>query len=326
MLEVVARVVPDEGKHCHGIAANHTNGALCGCCGLRGEGDRTEDALLPAIGLGDQRHGSLAATTQHDGAQRHALGVVVLGGEHIHLGCGGAETRVGVRCGTPRFRSPVLAGPVGQVRGCLVGLTFPPYGAVISERHVGEDSIALRDCLHGVGVSGVTGAGRHAEKTRLGVNDASLVVLVKFDPRDIVADHFGLPPINGGIHHRKVGFTAGRGECGGDVAGNALRVGDLEDEHVLSHPALIMTDNRGDTQCITFLAQQCIAAITRPEGPDFTGLGELHNVLLGVAGPGHVCLPGLKRSAYGVKRLHEEALSFVQFREHILADSCHNAH
>ena len=152
-----------------------------------------------------------------------------------------------MRCGTPRFRSPVLAGPVGQVRGCLVGLTFPPYGAVIGERHVGEDSIALRDCLHGVGVSGVTGAGRHAEKTRLGVNDASLVVLVKFDPRDIVADHFGLPPIDSGIHHRKVGFTAGRGECGGDVTGNALRVGDLEDKHVLSHPALIMADNRGDT-------------------------------------------------------------------------------
>ena len=95
---------------------------------------------------------------------------------------------------------------------------------------------------------------------------------------------------------------------------------------MLSHPALIMTDNRGDTQCVAFLAQQCVAAITRPEGPDFAGLGELHNVLLGVAGPGHVCLPGLKRSAYGVKRLHEEALSFVQFCKHILADSCHNAH
>ena len=95
---------------------------------------------------------------------------------------------------------------------------------------------------------------------------------------------------------------------------------------MLSHPALIMTDNRGDTQCITFLAQQCIAAITRPEGPDFAGLGELHNVLLRVAGPGHICLPGFKRSAYGVKRLHEEALGLVQFREHILADSCHNAH
>ena len=231
-----------------------------------------------------------------------------------------------MRCGTPRFRSPVLAGPVGQVRGRLVSLTFPPYGAVIGECHVGEDSIALRDCLHGVGVSGVTGAGRHAEKTRLGVNDASLVVLVKFDPRDIVADHFGFPAVDGGIHHRKVGFTAGRGERGGDVAGNALRVGNLEDEHVLSHPALIMTDNRGDTQCIAFLAQQRVAAIARPEGPDFAGLGELHNVLLGVAGPGHICLPGLKRSAYGVKRLHEEALGFVQFREHILADSCHNAH
>ena len=152
------------------------------------------------------------------------------------------------------------------------------------------------------------------------------MILVKFDPRDIVADHFGFPAVDGGVHHRKVGFTAGRGECGGDVTGNAFRVSDLEDEHVLSHPALIMTDNRGDTQRITFLTQQRIAAIARSEGPDFASLGELHDVLLGIARPRYICLPRLKRSAYGMKRLHEEALGFVQFCEHIFADSCHNAH
>ena len=76
--------------------------------------------------------------------------------------------------------------------------------------------------------------------------------------------------------------------------------GQAQDEHVLCHPAVTLCHRRGDTQGEALLAEQCVAAVARTEGPNFIGLGEVGDVLLVVAGPGGVFLTGLQRSADGV--------------------------
>ena len=326
MLEVVTSVVTDEGQHSHRIAANHADSALSSRSGLRGEGNCAEHALLPALGLRNQGDGGLAATTQNDSAQRHTLGVVVLGSEHVDLGCGGAEAGVRVSCRAAGLGGPVLAGPVNQVSGSLVGLALPPDGAVVGQCNVGEDGVALGDSLHSVRVGGVTGTRCHAEQASLGVDHACLVVLVELNPCDVVADHLSLPAVNGGLHHCEVGLTASRGERCGDVANLALGVGHLQDEHVLCHPALVATDNGCDTQCVALLAEQCVTAVAGTEGPNLAGLGELDDVLLGVAGPGNVFLTGLQGCTDRVQSLDEEAVGLVQLGKNVLTNGCHDAH
>ena len=95
---------------------------------------------------------------------------------------------------------------------------------------------------------------------------------------------------------------------------------------MLCHPALVATNDGCNTQCIALLAQQRVAAVAGTEGPNFASLGELDDVLLGVAGPGNVLLTGLQGCANGVQGLDEEAISFVQLSQNVLADGCHDAH
>ena len=326
VLEVITSVVANEGQHSHRVAANHADSALSSRGGLGGEGNCAEHALLPALGLRNQGDGGLAATTQNDSAQRHTLGVVVLGSEHVDLGCGGAEAGVRVSCRAAGLGGPVLTGPVNQVRGSLVGLTLPPDGAVVGQCNVGEDGVALGDSLHSVRVGGVAGARCHAEQASLGVDHACLVVLVELDPCDVIADHLSLPAVNGGFHHCEVGLATCGGERCGDVANLALGVGNLQDEHVLRHPALIATDNGCDTQCVALLTEQCVTAVAGTEGPDLAGLGELDDVLLGVAGPGNVFLTGLQGCTDRVQSLNEEAVGLVQLGKNVLTNGCHDAH
>ena len=326
VLEVVTSVVANEGQHSHRVAANHADSALSSRGGLGGEGNCAEHALLPALGLRNQGDGGLAATTQNDSAQRHTLGVVVLGSEHVDLGCGGAEAGVRVSCRAAGLGGPVLTGPVNQVCGSLVGLALPPDGAVVGQCNVGEDGVALGDSLHSVRIGGVTGARCHAEQASLGVDHACLVVLVELDPCDVVADHLSLPAVNGGLHHCEVGLATCGGERCGNVANLALGVGDLQDEHVLCHPALVATDNGCDTQCVALLTEQCVTAVTGAEGPDFAGLGELDDVLLGIARPGNIFLTGLQGCTNTVQSLDEEAVGLVQLGKNVLTDGCHDAH
>ena len=152
------------------------------------------------------------------------------------------------------------------------------------------------------------------------------MVLVELNPSDVVADHLSLPAINGGLHHCEVGLTASRGERCGDVANLALGVGHLQDEHVLCHPALVATDDGCDAQCVALLTEQCVTTVAGAEGPDFAGLGELDDVLLGVAGPGNILLAGLQGCTNRVQRLDEEAVGLVQLGQNVLTDGCHDAH
>ena len=60
----------------------------------------------------------------------------------------------------------------------------------------------------------------------------------------------------------------------------ALRVGELEDEHVLGQPAVVAGHHRGDAQREALLAEQGVAAVARAEAPDLAGLGEVDDVLV----------------------------------------------
>ena len=76
----------------------------------------------------------------------------------------------------------------------LVGHAFPPHAAVGRERDVREDGVR-RERRHRVRVGLVTRAGRDAEEARLGVDGAQAPVLVRLDPRDVVADGRDLPAL-----------------------------------------------------------------------------------------------------------------------------------
>src|SRR5919199_1470350 len=65
---------------------------------------------------------------------------------------------------------------------------------------------------------------------------------------DVVADHLGLPAGQRRLDHRQVRLAAGAGEGAADVVDLPVRRGELEDQHVLGHPALVPGDHAGDPQ------------------------------------------------------------------------------
>ena len=67
-------------------------------------------------------------------------------------------------------------------------------------------------------------------------------------------------------------------------------VGELQDEHVLSHPAFFLSHDRSDAQRVALLRQDGVAAVAGTVGPDFLGLWELGDVLGVIAWPRHILL------------------------------------
>src|SRR5260370_39369576 len=98
--------------------------------------------------------------------------------------------------------------------------------------------------------------------------------------------------------HGEIRLATGARESRRNVGFLALRVLDSEDEHVLGHPALVTGHVGGDAKGEAFFAEQGVAAVTGPVAPDFARLWEVDDVFIGVARPGDILLPGLKRSAY----------------------------
>ena len=234
---------------------------------------------------------------------------------------GVGEAGVGVGGGRARLGGPVLALPVGQVGRRLVGHALPPDVAVVGQRRVGEDAVAV-EREDGVGVGVGVGARRHAEEAGLGVDGVELAVGAEFHPADVVADRLDLPALDGGDEHGQVRLAAGRREGAGDVAGLALGRGELEDEHVLGHPAGVAGHDRGDAQREALLPQQGVAAVARAVRRDLPRLGEVDDVLvLGVARPGHVLLARLERGADRVQAGHELAVA-----EHLQGTRAHAGH
>ena len=308
MVQVVACVVADEWQHRHWVAADHAGCAGSGRGGLRGQGRTHEDAVGPAAGFGHQRDGGLAAAAEEDRVDLHAVWRVVVVREHVDLVDRGAEARVRVRCRTAGLRSPVVAQPVGQVRWSLVGHAFPPDAALIGQRNVGEDVVALGDGAHGVRVGGPAGARSHAEQAVLRVDAAQLAVLADAHPVDVIAQSFGLPAFDGWIQQRQVGLAAGRWEGRGNVVRLVLRAGQLQDEHVLCEPAFIAGHGRGDAQRVALLAQQRVAAVARTVGHDGALFREVHDPLVFVAWPWNIFLAWFQGCADRVQGRNEEGV------------------
>ena len=92
-------------------------------------------------------------------------------------------------------------------------------------------------------------------------------VLTKLHPCDIVTDGFDLPARNCRDEHREVCLTASRRECASHILDFALRVRELEDEHVFSEPAFIASENGCDTESEALLAEEGVSTIARTIGP-----------------------------------------------------------
>ena len=101
----------------------------------------------PVAGLEDQRDGRLAAAAEEDRVDRHAARVVVLVGEDVALLDRRAVAAVRVAGELARSSgvqgSPFQRGGVGR----RVLQALPPDVAVLGERDVGEDRVALVDGL-----------------------------------------------------------------------------------------------------------------------------------------------------------------------------------
>ena len=298
--EVVGHVVAAERQHRHGVEAQLADGALRGGGGLRRHDRAEEHAVLPVVGLGDERHGG-ARGGRRTGSPRSAR-----------------------RRGPPtRERSTGTARPgaVKRAFGWAAGVSISGFqslpfqsvaraGAVsvMPSHHTSPSSVSAvlvkmqlpHEGLHGVGVGVPAGARGDAEEAGLGVDGVEPAVVAELHPADVVADGLGLPAGNRGDEHGEVGLAARRRERGGDVLRLALGGRELQDQHVLGEPAVVAGHHRGDAQREALLAEQGVAAVAGAVRPDLAGLGEVHDVLvLGVARPRHV---GLRRRRAGRRR------------------------
>ena len=225
---------------------------------------------------------------------------------------------------TAGSRRPATAHPVDGVLRRLAHL-LPPHIAVIGQRHVGIDAVGV-ERFHGVEIRLGRGAWRHAEEAGLGIDGVEPAVLAELHPADVVADGLGLPAGNGRHQHGEVGLAAGRGEGRGHELRLALGIGELEDQHVLGHPALVAGLHRSDAQRMALLAEERIAAIARAIRPDLARLGEMRDVLRLVAGPRHV--GGSRRGQRIADRVHaaHEILALPKRLQDFVADAGHDVH
>ena len=236
--EVVADVVTTERQHRHRVKAELANRAGGSGGHFRAHRRAEEYAVLPVERLANQRHNGRAATAEEKSVDRHAGRVLPLGRNRRVLICRAGEASVGVRGRRLRARRPVVAVPVDQVIGGLVGHPFPPDVAIVGQRAVSEDGVGV-DRSDRVGVRLLTRAWGHAEEAGLRVDCVKAAVVTELHPGDVVADRLDRPAFERWDQHRKVGFAAGRWECAADVLHFAFRRGQLEDQHVLSHPAFV---------------------------------------------------------------------------------------
>ena len=217
---------------------------------------------------------------------------------------------------------PRLALPVdGAVFGCgrVVVKTFPPdrveFGVVAN---VGEDGITLgRSQRVGVGV--LVGAGRYAEETVLRVHGVqSAVLFVDAQPCDVVTDRpyfIALLLVDFRRNeHGKVGFAAGRGECGSDIFDLAVRIFQTQDQHMLCHPALFSAKVGGNAKCKALLAEQHVSAVTGVDGHDGVVLREVGDIAVLFV-----------KSSLGVKPL-DVIRAVTQRVNHFFAHAGHNQH
>ena len=324
MLEVVGHVVAAEGEHGHWVEAELADCAAGGGGGFGGHDGAEEDTVVPVEGLGHEWDSGAAAATEQDGGDGHAIWVLPFGGNAGALAGGGGEACVGVGCGCFVVFCPGVVLPVGDSGWSFLGHAFPPDVAFRCEGGVGEDGVAPHGA-HGVEVCFVAGEGGDAEEAGLGVDGVELAVGAVLHPADVVTNGFGFPAWDGWDEHGEVGFAAGGRECGGDVFGFVLWVGEFENEHVLGEPAVVAGHDGSNAKSETLFAEEGVAAVAGTEALDFAGFGEVHDVfVVGVAWPGDIFLAGCKWGADGVHA--GNPLIVAEGVECALAHAGHDAH
>ena len=139
--------------------------------------------------------------------------------------------------------------------------------------------VSARDRRERVRVRVGAGARRDAEEAGLRVDGPQASVGPGPKPRDVVADrpHLVALRLEGRHQHREVGLAAGRREGGGHVVALAVRQLELQDQHVLGHPALLARERRGDPQREALLAEERVAAVAGADAPDRALLREVHD-------------------------------------------------
>ena len=279
--------------------------------------------MLPVERLAHERHDRRAAAAEQDRVDRHAGRVLPLGGDRRALRGRRGEARVRVRGRRLGVRRPVVAVPVDQVRGRLLGHALPPDVAVVGQRAVGEDRVLARSRPSRSGSCRAPVPGATPKKPASGLiaySRPSSPNFIQAMSSPIVST---FQPSMRRDQHREVGLAAGARERAGDVLDLALGRGELEDQHVLGHPALVAGHDRGDAQREALLAQQRVAAVARAVGPDLARLGEVDDVLArrctATARPPR---PRLERRADRVHAGHELAV----VAEHVERACAHAGH
>src|ERR1700722_5782729 len=95
---------------------------------------------------------------------------------------------------------------------------------------------------------------------------------------------------------------------------------------MLSHPAFVTSDVRGDTQSETLFPEKGVPSVSRTVTPDFPALWKMHDVLFIVARPRHIRLAVSQRSTHAVHARHYPLQTLIDLVENGLPDAGHDAH
>ena len=299
MGQVIGHVVAAKRQHSEWIAAEHAGLTERRGSGFRTAGRSQENAVRPVERFVHQRNRPRPPAAEQDRRERHAFGLLPIGIDGRALRGGRCEARVRMRRFATAARRPFLPFPINRAGGSRNAGILPPNIALGRERDVGKDAVFC-ERVHRVRICLPRCAGRDAEETRLGIQRVKASILAEPNPRDVITQAGNLPVRQRGQHHCQIGLAAGAGERGGDVLLAAAGRGQSEDEHVLRQPAFLSRHHRRDAQGKTFLAQQRVAAVTRPVRPDGRFIRKMDDVFLlriGLARPGDVILAGLERRA-----------------------------
>ena len=277
VLEVVGHVVAAERQHGHGIAAHDADLAGGGGGRLRAHGGARRRRRGPSRGLwktsGATRarrppkmiaeSGTPCGSSQRGDMVGHWRAEAV----KREFGCAALPVRSqGRPCQSMRRAGGVLSLPSHQGTPSGVTATFVKI--------VSWEMVAMAVGFVSGPVPGTT-----PKKPASGLTAHSRPSAPGPQPGDVVADrpHLVAEVLEGRDEHRQVRLAAGGGERGRDVVPLLPGSLELEDEHVLGHPALVARHGAGDAQREALLAEERVAAVAGADAPDEPLLREVHD-------------------------------------------------
>ncbi len=242
--------------------------------------------MIPRERFVDQRRQPGAASAEDHRVDRDAFWVVDFIGSSRALRDRRGEAAVRMRAlnglavlvGDALF--PRAAEPVERLLRGLAFAVFPPDRLVFGvENDVGEDRVLLGGGER-IRVAFRVCARRDAEEAVFRIHRPEASVGSLAQPGDVVADGrdlvaLMLQPFRRD-EHREVGFSAGAGEGGGDVAGFAVLL-KAEDQHMLGEPSFLLREPGGDAKAEAFFSKQGVPAVAGTDRPDRIVLREVQD-------------------------------------------------